>query len=113
MSPAVAARLPARNVLLNGGELWPRRTGAGRVLSRLGINGSEIRIPRRERSCEWLHVAILECARCHQVVERVSPMQRHCRECRRVIKRLASLNAMRRSRVAATLPAAENMTEHV
>jgi hypothetical protein len=38
-----------------------------------------------------------QCARCHQVVERTSPIQRHCPECRRAIKGVRSREAVRPS----------------
>jgi hypothetical protein len=43
-------------------------------------------------------LALLECRGCHQVVERRSPVQRHCPDCRRAIKRTRSREAIRRSR---------------
>lgn len=79
---------------------WLRRAGAGRVLNRLGAAGTEILLPHPVRSREWLKVALVECARCHQVVERTSPIQRHCTECRRALKRSLSIEAMRRRRSA-------------
>jgi hypothetical protein len=35
---------------------------------------SQISLPLPTRSREWLKVALLECQRCHQVVERQSPV---------------------------------------
>jgi hypothetical protein len=61
---------------------------------------NEIPLPRSQRSHEWLRVALVECRRCHQVVERTSPIQRHCVDCRRVIKRAKSREAVRRLRRA-------------
>jgi hypothetical protein len=61
---------------------------------------TEISLSRPGRSREWLTVALLECERCHQIVERASPIQRHCRDCRRTIKGARSREAVRRSRIA-------------
>ena len=83
--------------LVAGSQL---RAGAGRVLNSLGTAENEISLPRPGRSREWLRVALVECAICHQVVERTSPIQRHCRECRRAIKAARSREAVRRSRAA-------------
>jgi hypothetical protein len=49
------------------------RAGAGRVLNSLCEAEAEIPLPHPERSCEWLNGAILEGARCHEIVERGSP----------------------------------------
>jgi len=52
-----------------------------------GETSTEISLPSLTRSREWLTVPMVECDRCHQLVERTSPRQRHCRDCRDVIKR--------------------------
>jgi hypothetical protein len=78
---------------------WLRRAGAGRVLNRLGTpEESEIAIPLPRRSRDWLSVALLECSMCHQVVERTSPIQRHCPSCRASLKRRFSRESMARRR---------------
>jgi hypothetical protein len=77
---------------------WLRRTGAGRVLNRLGTTTHEIALPHPGRSREWLTVALLECSRCHQVVEGRSPTQRLCPSCRRQMKAARSYEAMRHAR---------------
>jgi hypothetical protein len=64
----------------------------------LGTATSEISLPRPERSREWLEELLLECRRCHQVVERRSPVQQHCLDCRKALKRLRSQEALARSR---------------
>ncbi len=79
---------------------WLRRAGAGRVLNRLGTVGSDIAVPLPRRSREWLKVALLECARCHQVVQRTSPVQRLCPDCRAALKRDRSRGALVRMRAA-------------
>ena len=38
-------------------------------------------MPHSSRSREWLRVALIECARCQQVVERRSPVRQHCPDC--------------------------------
>jgi hypothetical protein len=43
-------------------------------------------------------VDLMECAVCHQVVERQSPAQLHCGDCRRALKRARSHGAVRRRR---------------
>jgi hypothetical protein len=43
-------------------------------------------------------MAMVECNHCHQVIERRSPMQRHCDECRQRLKGSRSREAMRRRR---------------
>lgn len=83
---------------LTGRRHPSRRSPTGRVLNRLGTATTEIALPHPERSREWMKVAILECARCLQVVERTSPIQRHCRECRTAIKRTRSREALARRR---------------
>ena len=50
------------------------------------------------RSREWLNVALLECRRCHKVVERRSPVQRQCDECRGALNRFRSRDATARAR---------------
>jgi len=75
-----------------------RRAGAGRVLNPRGSTSSETLLPRPARSREWLNVDIIECQRCHQVVERRAPVQRHCPDCRKTLKRLRSQVAVARSR---------------
>jgi hypothetical protein len=77
---------------------WLRRAGAGRVLNSRGVTASQISLPRPIRSREWLKVALLECERCHQIVERTSPIQRHCAGCRKALKAARSTAAMRRAR---------------
>jgi hypothetical protein len=77
---------------------WLRRAGAGHLLRSRGEAVNEISLPRPTRSREWLQFALVECANCHQVVERTSPVQQHCPECRRVMKRARSREAVRRSR---------------
>jgi hypothetical protein len=77
---------------------WLRRAGAGRVLNRLGATEHTISLRHPKRSREWLAVAIVECERCHQVVERTSPIQRHCGDCRLALKRERSTDAVRRRR---------------
>jgi hypothetical protein len=82
---------------------WPSanlapRIGAGRVLNRLVAAESVILLPRLERSRAWLSVALVECARCHQVVARTSPIQRFCPGCRCALKRARSREALRRGR---------------
>jgi hypothetical protein len=79
----------------------PEGAGAGRVLNRLGTPTNEIPLPHPERSREWLNVALVECGRCHQVVARTSPIQRHCPECRRALKGARSREAVRRRRFGA------------
>ena len=51
-----------------------------------GDRGERDPLPHPRRSREWLEAALVECAQCHQVVERRSPVQRHCRECRASLK---------------------------
>jgi hypothetical protein len=72
---------------------WLRRAGPGRVLKspRASV---KIDLGRLIRSREWLKTALLECGTCHQIVERQSPAQRHCRECRVALKRLRSAEAV-------------------
>ncbi len=79
---------------------WLRRAGAGHLLRSRGESTGEIPLPRPTRSREWLKVALLECRRCHQVVERSSPVQRHCPDCRAGLKRARSRNAVTRARAA-------------
>jgi hypothetical protein len=74
------------------------RAGAGRVLKSRGTAESAIPLPRVGPSREWLKVALVECAMCHQVVERTSPIQRNCTDCRRAIRGARSREAVRRSR---------------
>jgi len=92
------------------GDRWPRsvvnelavgsqpRAGAGRVLKTRGKAMSQISLRHPARSREWLNVALLECQLCHQVVERRSPVQRHCAGCTAELRRMRSRRAMRRSR---------------
>jgi hypothetical protein len=77
---------------------WLRRAGAGRVLNPQGTAASDIPLPHPGRSREWLTAALVECARCYQVVERRSPVQRHCGECRASLKGSRSREAVRRAR---------------
>jgi hypothetical protein len=79
---------------------WLPRAGAGRVLKARGTEAVEITLPRAKRSREWLTAAVLECARCHQVVERRSPIERHCPDCRAALKRGRSRDAIARARAA-------------
>jgi len=51
-------------------------------------------MPCSDRSRAWLASAIVECYRCHQIVDRTSPMPRHCPDCRREIKRARSREAI-------------------
>jgi hypothetical protein len=85
------------NVLLTSS--WLRRAGAGRVLNRLGTANGEIALPHSGRSRELLNVALVECARCHQVIARAAPIQRYCPDCRRAIKGARSREAVRRRRI--------------
>jgi hypothetical protein len=72
LAGADAQRIPRLNV---GGK-------TGRVLKTRGQMPTEmLSLPRPSRSREWLRIALLECARCHQVVEPPSPVQRYCGEC--------------------------------
>jgi hypothetical protein len=75
-----------------------RRAGAGRVLKTRGETSSQIPLPHPPRSRAWLEAALFECARCHQVGERRSPVQVHCSECRAVLKRQRSHAAVRAKR---------------
>jgi hypothetical protein len=77
---------------------WLRRAGAGRVLNSRGETATEISIPRPARSRKWLKVALLECSRCHQVVEPRSPGQRYCGECSAFLGRDRSQRGMARRR---------------
>lgn len=77
---------------------WLRRAGAGHLLRSRGESASVISLPRPTRSREWLRVALLECDRCHQVVDRLSPVQRHCTSCTAELSRIRSRRAMARSR---------------
>ena len=77
---------------------WLRRAGAGRVLNSRGTTAQQINLPRPSRSREWFTFALVECARCHQVVEQTSPIQRYCRDCRHGLKAMRSREAVRRSR---------------
>jgi hypothetical protein len=77
---------------------WLRRAGVGRVLNRLGTVENAISLPRPERSRGWLKLSLVECDQCHQIIERRSPIQRHCRECRQRLKGDRSREAMRRCR---------------
>jgi hypothetical protein len=76
----------------------PPRAGAGRVLNSLGVTAGAISLPRPSRSRGWLDLAVLECRRCHQVVERHSPVQRHCPDCARALKRARSRDGMAQMR---------------
>jgi hypothetical protein len=69
---------------------WLRRAGAGRVLDSRGIAESEISLRRPTRPHGWLTDALIECEQCHQVVKGTSPVQRHCPDCRRAIRRARS-----------------------
>ena len=77
---------------------WLRRAGAGRVLNSRGTQTSEITLPLPRRSREWLDLALVDCQRCHQVVQRQSPIQRYCPECRAALKRARSSEAVARAR---------------
>jgi len=77
---------------------WLRRAGAGHLLRSRGETASEFRLPRPVRSREWMKVALVECALCHHVVERASPVQRHCADCAGDLGREHSREAMRRRR---------------
>jgi hypothetical protein len=73
--------------------LWTDRLkcgspGPGHLLRSRGEATTEIRLPRPIRSRAWLEEAPFECRRCHRVVERRSPVQRHCTDCRAALKRL-------------------------
>jgi hypothetical protein len=74
-------------MLLEGGELWLRRAGAGHLLRSRGEAAVEIALPRPIRSREWLNEALVECECRHQVGERRSPVQRYCADCNAAIKR--------------------------
>jgi len=56
------------------------------------------RIAKVSRSREWLRVALLECRRCLQVVERTSPAQRYCVDCAVDLGRERSRHSVRRRR---------------
>ena len=56
----------------SGGRL--RRAEAGHLLRSKGEKTAEISLPHPERPRVWLNVALVECARCHRVVERTSPV---------------------------------------
>ena len=77
---------------------WLRRAGPARLLNSRGTATSQISLPHPGRSREWLKVALLECARCHQVVERRSPVQRYCADCHAIIKQERSRWGMARAR---------------
>jgi hypothetical protein len=77
---------------------WLRRAGAGRVLNARCAVSAEIPLPRPTRSREWMKVALVECARCRQVVERTSPIQRHCPDCAASLGRERSRECVRRRR---------------
>jgi hypothetical protein len=79
-------------------ESWLRRAGAGRVLNPRRTATSEIVLPHPVRSREWLKLALLECQRCHQFVERRSPIQRHCPDCTRMLRNERSRRAVARRR---------------
>ncbi len=81
-----------------GREKWLRRAGAGRVLNPQGTAASEIPLPSPGRSRERLAAALVECARCRQVVVRRSPVQRHCLDCRASLKGSRSRAAVTRAR---------------
>jgi hypothetical protein len=76
----------------------PLRAGAGRVLQTQGKAESEIPLRRPARSRRWLKMALVECIGCHQVVDRRSPVQRYCPDCRADLGRARSRGAMRRTR---------------
>jgi hypothetical protein len=78
--------------------MWLRRAGAGRVLKTRGVAATEIVLARPVRSREWLNLALLRCRRCHQVVERRSPIQRYGADCAEVLARKRSKEAVRRRR---------------
>jgi len=59
-------------------ERFGARAGAGNLVRSGGETSTEIPLPRPVRSREWMKVALLERARCHRVIERTSPIQRHC-----------------------------------
>jgi hypothetical protein len=77
---------------------WLRRAGAGHLLRFRGETASEFPLPRPVRSREWMKVALVECARCHQVTERTSPVQRHCADCATALGRERSRESVRRRR---------------
>jgi hypothetical protein len=77
---------------------WLRRAGAGHLLRSRGETASEIPLPRTARSREWMRVALVECARCHQVIERRSPIQRHCADCATALGRKRSRECVRKRR---------------
>ncbi len=77
---------------------WLRRAGAGRVLNSRGTTSSAISIPHPRAHANGSPPAIVECERCHQVVERTSPIQRHCLDCRLALKRMRSAAAVKRRR---------------
>jgi hypothetical protein len=85
---------------LDLGSGWLRRAGAGRVLNPRGAVASDVPLPYPARSRGWLEAALLECARCHQVVERRSPAQRRCVEGRRSLELARSSDAVARDRAA-------------
>jgi hypothetical protein len=76
---------------------WLRRGGAGHLLRSRGT-ATEISLPQPSRSREWLSVGLVECARCHQMMERRPPIQRRCPACRAELKRMRSREAMARRR---------------
>jgi len=75
------------------------RAGAGRVLNRHSASASEIPLPHPERSRQWLRVALIECARCHQAAERRSPAQRWCPGCSEAYEKERARLGMRRVRL--------------
>jgi hypothetical protein len=87
----------AANIVLPRSS-WLRRAGASRVLNSLGVSTREISLPHPARPRDWLKVALVECVRCHQVVNRTSPIQRHCQACGKAINRKLSRHAMARRR---------------
>jgi len=77
---------------------WLRRAGAGRLLIAGGTTISEVPLPLSRRSREWLRTSMLECSLCHQIVERRSPVQRYCPDCRLRLKRARGREAVARAR---------------
>jgi hypothetical protein len=73
---------------------WLRRAGAGHLLRNRGEVSSNVPLPRPTRLRKCLKVGQLECARCHQVVERRSPVQRYCPACAADLGRARSRKAM-------------------
>lgn len=66
-----------------------RWAGPGRLLKHPAAS-REVTLPCPTRSRAWLEIALLECATCHQIVQRRSSIQRHCEQCRVERKRTQS-----------------------